>query len=69
MHGVDIVTGDDNRHYVLEMNGGGNTWHFSSDAGAPLRANKDSREVMMAQMGAWRIVADTLIERTRLDAR
>jgi hypothetical protein len=51
------------------MNGGGNTWHFSSDAGAPLRANKDSREVMMAQMGAWRIVADTLIERTRLDAR
>src|SRR5882724_1184852 len=46
LHGVDIVTSDDDRHYVLEMNGGGNTWHFSSDAGAPIRANNDGRDVM-----------------------
>jgi hypothetical protein len=69
LHGVDIVTGEDNRHYVLEMNGGGNTWHFSSDLGLRIRANNGGREVMAAQMGAWRVIADTLIERTRLDAQ
>jgi hypothetical protein len=69
LHGVDILTGDDDRLYVLEMNGGGNTWHFSSDGGLRIRANNGGRDGMMAQMGAWRIVADTLIERTRLDAQ
>src|SRR5262249_8669291 len=39
LHGVDILTSEDNRHVVLEMNGGGNTWHFSSDGGLRIRAN------------------------------
>ena len=69
LHGVDVVTGHDGRHYVLEMNGGGNTWHFSSDGGPRIRATQGGRAGMIAQMGAWRIVADTLIERTRLEAQ
>jgi len=69
LHGVDILTSEDNRHFVLEMNGGGNTWHFSSDGGLRIRASHGGRDGMKAQMEAWRIVADALIERTRLEAQ
>jgi len=69
LHGVDILTTEDNRHVVLEMNGGGNTWHFSSDSGLRIRASNGGRDAMKAQMGAFRIVADALIERTRLEAQ
>jgi hypothetical protein len=68
LHGIDIVTGEDDRHYVLEINGGGNTWHFSSDLGARVRANFGGRARMIAQMGAWQTVADELVRRTRLEA-
>jgi hypothetical protein len=69
LHGVDILTSDDGRHYVLEMNGGGNTWHFSSDLGLRIRATHGGRAGMIAQMGAWDIIAYALIRRTRLEAQ
>jgi hypothetical protein len=68
LHGVDILTTEDNRHLVLEMNGGGNTWHFSSDSGLRIRATQGGREGMRNQMGAFQIVAEALIDRTRLEA-
>jgi hypothetical protein len=69
VHGVDILTTEDGKHYILEMNGGGNTWHFSSDLGVRIRAGHGGREAMIAQMGAWSIIAGALIRRTRLDAQ
>jgi hypothetical protein len=69
LHGVDILTADDDRRYVLEMNGGGNTWHFSSDLGLRIRATHGGRAGMIAQMGAWGIIADALIRQTRLEAQ
>ena len=69
LHGVDILTDDNNKHYVLEMNGGGNTWHFSSDLGVRIRATHGGRDKMIAQMGAWDIVAAALVRRTRLEAQ
>lgn len=70
LHGIDILTTEDNRHVVLEINGGGNTWHFSSDSGLRIRATiEGGREAMKAQMGAFRIIADALIDHTRRDAQ
>ena len=69
LHGVDILTASDGRLCVLEMNGGGNTWHFSSDLGLRIRAGNGGRAAMIAQMDAWNTVADALIRRTRAEAQ
>jgi hypothetical protein len=68
LHGVDIVTTPDGRHLVLEMNGGGNTWHFSSAGGPRIRASFGGREGMMGQLDAWRVIAEELVRRTRAEA-
>jgi hypothetical protein len=68
LHGVDIVTAPDGRHLVLEMNGGGNTWHFSSAGGGRIRSSFPSREFMLEQLDAWGVIAEELVRRTRAEA-
>lgn len=54
------------RLYVLEVNPGGNTWHFSSKVGRrELVGGKKRQE----QFDAFALAADLLIERTRKEAR
>ena len=63
--GIDILrhstTGED---YVLEINGGGNTWQFSSDysAGGRMVIGKDER---VRQFDAWDTCARALVAKTR----
>jgi len=67
-----------NALYVLECNPGGNTWHFSSKIGEKLRrgfgnakehgahrANQIARKMFIEQYGAFDIIADILVEKTR----
>ena len=67
--GIDLVkserTGD---YYALEVNAGGNTWHFSSPMESDNR-NQVSREERINQFGAWTISAQVLIEKTLYYAR
>jgi hypothetical protein len=55
--------------YVLELNAGGNTWHFSSHIYTKARAEMGGRDVFVNQLGAWKIAAEALIARTRELAR
>jgi hypothetical protein len=72
--GFDIVRDYyTNQLYVLECNAGGNTWHFSSEigrvarehlggsAGVPVDRSEEGRKAMIAQLGAFDIVAEALI--------
>lgn len=69
LKGVDIVRDHETGElYVLELNCLGNTWHISSNYFSAFRTGPLTRENMAAQLGAWDIAADVLIERTRLDA-
>jgi hypothetical protein len=68
LHGVDIITAPDGRHLVLEMNGGGNTWHFSSTAGSRIRASFGGRDAMVGQLDAWGVIAEELVRRTQAEA-
>ena len=52
--------------YVLEVNPGGNVWHFSSPIGRRELVNGERRE---AQFDAFSLAANLLIERTRKEAR
>ncbi|HTJ58474.1 MAG TPA: hypothetical protein VL418_13010 [Devosiaceae bacterium] len=63
----DVATG---RLYVLEVNPGGNTWHFSSAIVAELRAKlaPDYERNMRTQLDALGTAAHALAERTRLEA-
>ena len=58
----------DGRHLVLEMNGGGNTWHFPSASGPGVRTAFGGRARMLEQLGAWRVIAEELVRRTRGEA-
>jgi hypothetical protein len=66
LQGVDILeehgTG---KLYALEINGGSNTWHFSSPRASLTRRAGMTREDRIAQFGAWGIAADALIDATR----
>jgi hypothetical protein len=74
LQGVDIIreaaTG---RLFVLEINAGGNTWHFSSKRMEERRKSHPetylTREERIAQFGAWDVAARVLIERARQQAR
>jgi hypothetical protein len=82
LQGVDMIrevsTG---RLFVLEINPGGNTWHFSSSHMAQRRERRRktlppeeqnvflTREDRIEQFGAWDIAAKVLIEKTNRDAR
>jgi hypothetical protein len=55
--------------YVIEINAGGNTWHFSSTSYARQRAELGGRDAFVNQIGAWTIAAGALIAKTRELAR
>lgn len=50
--------------HLIEMNAGGNVWHFSSKRAA-LGLSVITREQRIRQYGAWDIAADALIQKTR----
>lgn len=76
--GIDIIRDSTTKKlYVLEVNAGGNTWHFSSNIGDDIRVslaspggsdddrNSRGRHALIQQLGAFDIVARTLAEKTR----
>jgi hypothetical protein len=76
--GIDIIRDSVTKKlYVLEVNAGGNTWHFSSSMGKETRislgnlsgpeADPDSRGrlALIEQLGAFDIVATRLVEKTQ----
>ncbi|QDD11713.1 hypothetical protein [Candidatus Methylopumilus rimovensis] len=63
--GIDIISdGLTNKLYVLEVNSGGNVWHFSSEIGKGLRRDLGGRKIMVSQYGAWDKAAKALIDIT-----
>ncbi|MBL8894615.1 MAG: hypothetical protein JNJ53_08435 [Rhizobiales bacterium] len=63
--GCDILRrASDGQLFALEINGGGNCWHFSSYA-AKHRERLGGREGMVAQFGAWTVAANSLIRMVR----
>jgi hypothetical protein len=69
--GCDIIReASTGRLYVLEVNPGGNTWHFSSDAAREMRARMGPEQVekMRRQFQALRTVAVALVSRTVAEA-
>jgi hypothetical protein len=57
--------------YVLELNPGGNTWHFSSDYLAKIRAasGPEFEKQRRDQFDAMRTAARVLVERTNAEAK
>lgn len=61
--GVDIVKDQTGRLFVLEMNAGGNTWHYSSKMWEEHRkTNPEYYESMKNQFGAFDIAARRLCD-------
>jgi hypothetical protein len=68
LQGVDIIREETTgRLFVLEINPGGNTWHFSSRYIAR-RGSPTTRGERIGQFGAWDVAARTLIKRVREEA-
>jgi hypothetical protein len=66
LQGIDILReAKTGKLFVLEINPGGNTWHFSSKYGRRQRVEGKKRQ---EQFDAFSIAADVLIERTRAEA-
>lgn len=66
--GCDVLRREsDGELFALEINGGGNCWHFSSYA-EKHRARLGGREGMVAQFGAWTVAANALIRMVRQHA-
>jgi glutathione synthase/RimK-type ligase-like ATP-grasp enzyme len=71
LKGCDVIreaaTG---RLYILEVNAGGNTWHFSSGYFRQLRRElgSDFVQTMHAQFDAFRTAAAALVERVNSEA-
>lgn len=66
--GCDVLRREsDGQLFALEINGGGNVWHFSSYA-QKHRARLGGREGMVAQFGAWTVAANALIRMVRQHA-
>jgi hypothetical protein len=65
LQGIDILKENKTgRLFALEINGGGNVWHFSSRRSAGGRAAGITRDDRIAQLGAWEVAARSLIEAT-----
>jgi hypothetical protein len=63
--GCDVLRrASDGQLFALEINGGGNCWHFSSYA-ARHRGRLGGRDAMIAQFGAWQVAANSLIRMVR----
>ena len=78
LQGVDIIRhAASGRLFVLEINAGGNTWHFSSlymELRRKSRPREEqspqiTREERIAQFGAWDVAARVLIKKTQEQAR
>jgi hypothetical protein len=50
--------------YAIEINGGGNTWHFSSPTFARQRKLLGGKEVFTRQLDAFGVAAQVLVDRT-----
>jgi hypothetical protein len=60
--GIDILRREsDGCLFVLEVNAGGNTWHFSSRKDKH-RGRLGGRQAMVDQFGAWTVAAKVLIQ-------
>ena len=63
--GVDIICDTFTKKlYVLEVNAGGNVWHFSSEIGKGLRRDLGGSKIMVSQYGAWDRAAKALLDIT-----
>jgi hypothetical protein len=73
LQGVDIIREQETgRLFVLEINPGGNTWHFSSghmDHRNAGRVPTIPRAARIAQFCAWEVAARALIKKTLEEAR
>lgn len=81
LKGTDLLRDVEGKLWVLEINGGGNTWHFSSDAGLELRCaiaeaagiteelSEAGRTILLQQFGALDRAAAILIAKTRAEAQ
>jgi hypothetical protein len=66
LQGCDILRDQrDGKLYAIEINAGGNTWHFSSGIFKEVREGLGGRDAFIGQLGAWKIAAKVLIEKTR----
>jgi hypothetical protein len=54
--------------YAIEVNAGGNVWHFSSARTAPWRKH-DKIEALKRQFSSFDVAAQVLVEKTRAEAR
>jgi hypothetical protein len=71
LKGCDVIReASTGKLYVLEMNCGGNTWHFSSNFAEPIRRYHGPEFVLRQrqQFDAMRTAARVLVERTRREA-
>jgi len=67
LHACDLIREwDTGKLFILEVNPGGNTWHFSSKGGIRESVGGKKRH---EQFNAFELAADLLIERTRKEAR
>lgn len=67
--GCDVLRRESDRAlFALEINGGGNVWHFSSLMAHLHREHLGGREKMLAQLGAWPAAARALIRTVRQHA-
>lgn len=67
--GIDIIRDVNNRLQVLEVNAGGNTWHYSSKATEENRRRDPGYYAgMKTQFGAFDIVARRMCEEVRWQA-
>lgn len=66
--GIDFVRDiNTSKFYALEVNAGGNTWHFSSQLWAERRARNPGLVLEMKnQFGAFDLAAHALVEKVRL---
>jgi hypothetical protein len=69
LQGLDIVRERrSGRLFAIESNPGGNTWHFSSRAGAKMRGEMgNGREILLGQFGALEVAARALVQAVRDD--
>lgn len=63
-----IVEAGTGRHYAIEVNAGGNVWHFSSPRTAQWRTH-DANELVKRSFASFDVAARALVRKTREEAR
>ncbi|MFN4140946.1 hypothetical protein [Aestuariivirga sp.] len=67
--GCDIIReAGTGRLYAIEVNAGGNVWHFSSPRTAPWRTH-DNTEKLKRHFSSFDVAAEVLVKKTRAEAR